>query len=194
VTTSAAARRARQIEERRERIVVAARALAEEQGWEAVTTRRLADAIEYSQPVLYGHFPQGRTEIVTAVALAGFEELAAALSSPSIGAGATDAARVRALLTAYLDFATQNPATYDAMFLLPLVVPFAEADTPVVMKAAFDAIVGTLLRLRRVPDEPEATAEVLWGAMHGLASLHRAGRLSADRDQRVDAFVRVFAP
>nr|WP_225224456.1 ATP-binding cassette domain-containing protein [Cellulomonas sp. JH27-2] len=56
------------------------RALAEERGWEAVTTRRLADAIEYSQPVLYGHFPQGRAEIVTAVALAGFEPSSGAVT------------------------------------------------------------------------------------------------------------------
>src|SRR5690606_13365357 len=75
MTTPAAARRARQLKERRSQIVGAARTLAETEGWDAVTIRRLADAIEYSQPVLYGHFPQGRTEIVTAVALEGFEEL-----------------------------------------------------------------------------------------------------------------------
>src|SRR5690349_17947875 len=93
-----AERRARQVEERKDRIVGAARALAEDEGWDAVTTRRLADAIEYSQPVLYGHFPQGRTQIVTAVALVGFEELAAALAPASLGDDATDVDRVRALV------------------------------------------------------------------------------------------------
>ena len=192
--STAAERRARQIRERRERIVAAARTLAEEQGWEAVTTRRLADAIEYSQPVLYGHFPQGRAEIVTAVALVGFEELTAALSPASLGDGRTDDERVRALVTAYLDFAARHPATYDAMFLLPLVVPFAEDDTPAVMKAGFAAIVDTLQRLELLPAAPETAAEMLWGAMHGLASLHRAGRLSAATDERVEALVRLFAP
>ncbi|MFE6968964.1 TetR/AcrR family transcriptional regulator [Isoptericola sp. NPDC057653] len=194
MTTPAAARRARQVEERRERIVAAARALAEEQGWEAVTTRRLADAIEHSQPVLYGHFPQGRTEIVTAVALAGFEELAAALA-PSAAAQGKDADRVRALVVAYLDFAARHPATYDAMFLLPVVVPFAADDTPAVMKEGFAAIAGTLAGLRHPPADPATAAEMLWSAVHGLASLHRAGRLSADADdRRVDALVRAFAP
>ena len=80
------------------------------------------------------------------------------------------------------------------MFLLPLVVPFAEDDTPEVMKAGFAAIVDTLQRLERLPAEPETTAEMLWGAMHGLASLHRAGRLSAATDDRVEALVRLFAP
>ena len=55
-------------------IVKAARDLAETEGWESVTTRRLADRIEFSQPVLYSHF-EGKDAIVTAVALEGFGEL-----------------------------------------------------------------------------------------------------------------------
>jgi len=37
-------------------IVGTARTLAECEGWDAVTTRRMATEIEYSQPVLYTHF------------------------------------------------------------------------------------------------------------------------------------------
>ncbi|MCA5892315.1 TetR/AcrR family transcriptional regulator [Isoptericola sp. NEAU-Y5] len=185
-------RRARQLSERRDRILAAARDLAEEQGWEAVTTRRLADAIEYSQPVLYGHFPQGRTEIVTAVALTGFEELAVALGS--LGDAGSDAERMRALVRAYLDFAGRHPATYDAMFLLPVLVPFASDDTPAVVRQGFDAITSTLSRLESPPDDVGTAAEVLWGAVHGLAALHRAGRLAAgNEDLRIEALVRLVA-
>jgi AcrR family transcriptional regulator len=38
-------------------IITAARQMAEAEGWDAVTIRRLADRIDYSQPVLYSHFP-----------------------------------------------------------------------------------------------------------------------------------------
>jgi AcrR family transcriptional regulator len=63
----------------RERLIVAtARELAEQQGWDAVTTRRLAERIEYSQPVLYSHF-RGKREIIGAVALQGATEMAAEL-------------------------------------------------------------------------------------------------------------------
>ncbi|WP_369373914.1 TetR/AcrR family transcriptional regulator [Promicromonospora sp. Populi] len=194
MTTPAAARRARQLEERRSRIVGAARALAEEQGWEAVTTRRLADAIEYSQPVLYGHFPQGRTQIVTAVALEGFEELAAALAPSALDDAGSDAERVRALVTAYLDFAERQPATYDAMFLLPVLIPFASDETPAVVRAGFEAIEGTLRRLDNPPAEAPATAEVLWGAIHGVVALGRAGRFpAAHQKERVETLVRLVA-
>ena len=63
----------------RERLIVAtARELAEEQGWDAVTTRRLAERIEYSQPVLYSHF-RGKREIIGAVARQGAAEMAVAV-------------------------------------------------------------------------------------------------------------------
>ena len=71
-------RRERAREERRDLIVRTARDLAETEGWESVTTRRLAEAVDYSQPVLYGHF-KNMDAIAAAVALEGFEELAAAL-------------------------------------------------------------------------------------------------------------------
>src|SRR5262249_56252530 len=70
--------RAQRVAERRQQILDAARDIAEADGWTAVTSRRLADAIGYTQPVLYGHFPGGKTEIMRTVALAGFPELAPA--------------------------------------------------------------------------------------------------------------------
>ena len=66
-------RREREQAERERLIVTAARELAESEGWDAVTTRRLAAEIEYSQPVLYSHF-KGKVAIMTAVALDGFAD------------------------------------------------------------------------------------------------------------------------
>lgn len=192
MATPAATHKARRLAAREERIVAAARALAEERGWEAVTTRRLADAIGYSQPVLYGHFPEGRSQIVTAVALVGFDELTAALSAPDQHASGAD--RVRAIVTTYLDFAERHPATYEAMFSLPIGAPFASEDTPLSLRRGFDAIVGALRALDTPPDDLETAAEVMWGAMHGVATLRRAARFVPEHhERRVDELVRYFA-
>lgn len=192
MTTSEAVHKSRRLAEREARIVAAARSLAEEQGWESVTTRRLADTIEYSQPVLYGHFPDGKSQIITAVALVGFAELAAAMSASDQGASGAD--RVRAVVTAYLDFAERHPATYEAMFRLPIGAPFASLDTPRSMKDGFDAIVAALRTLDRPPADLGTAAEVLWGAMHGVATLRRAARFNPEHDERrVDELVRIFA-
>ena len=79
--------RAQRVAERRQQILDAARAMAEADGWTAVTSRRLADAIGYTQPVLYGHFPGGKTEIMRTVALAGFTELTAATRAAAAASG-----------------------------------------------------------------------------------------------------------
>jgi len=66
-----AERKSRERAEREGRIISAARVIAEKEGWDAVTIRRLAKEIEYSQPVLYSHFAS-RDAIVEAVAVEGF--------------------------------------------------------------------------------------------------------------------------
>jgi AcrR family transcriptional regulator len=86
--------------QRRQVIVNAARELAESEGWEAVTTRRLADRIEYSQPVLHSHF-EGKDAIVSAVAWGWFGELAALLHDANKRARSL-AAKQRAVANTYI--------------------------------------------------------------------------------------------
>src|SRR5215470_13014487 len=134
--------RARRAAERRQQILDAARAVAEADGWTAVTSRRLADAIGYTQPVLYSHFPGGKTEIMRTVALAGFAELADAMRA---AAGRKTGARaIVAVTDAYLDFAAAHPSLYEAMFQLPLDARFAQEDSEAELRAGFNALVAAL--------------------------------------------------
>ncbi|MGD1239289.1 TetR-like C-terminal domain-containing protein [Mycobacterium seoulense] len=167
-------RRERERAARRRLIVTTARKLAEAEGWEAVTTRRLSTEIEYSQPVLYKHF-SGLEHIADAVAVDGFGELADTLRAARAGAGAANDVLTR-VADAYLDFARDNPAVYDAMFTRATNLRFAADDTPPQLEAAFAelrAAVGL------VADEQDADTltEVFWAALHGLVTLTRAGRL-----------------
>ncbi|WP_446044971.1 TetR/AcrR family transcriptional regulator [Streptomyces olivaceus] len=173
----------------RERLIVAtARELAEQQGWDAVTTRRLAERIEYSQPVLYSHF-RGKREIIGAVALEGAAEMAAALRGATAGADGPRA-RVTALARAYLDFAEGNPAVYDAMFRLDGGLAFAREDTPEPLKDAFAALLESLGEVAGDGVHPGLFTEVFWAALHGLATLTRAGRLPPeDAGRRVELLV-----
>ncbi|MGW6981516.1 TetR/AcrR family transcriptional regulator [Streptomyces sp. NPDC054932] len=160
----------------RERLIVAtARELAEQQGWDAVTTRRLAERIEYSQPVLYSHF-RGKREIIGAVALEGAAELAAAVRAAASGAN-SPRERVAALARSYLDFAEHNPAVYDALFQLDGGLAYAQEDTPEPLKDAFAALLECLAEVAGDGVHPGLFTEVFWAALHGLATLTRAGRL-----------------
>ncbi|MFE7328014.1 TetR/AcrR family transcriptional regulator [Streptomyces sp. NPDC057565] len=173
----------------RERLIVAtARELAEQQGWDAVTTRRLAERIEYSQPVLYSHF-RGKREIIGAVALEGAAEMAVAVRAAASAAN-SPRERVAALARAYLDFAERNPAVYDALFQLDGGLAYAQEDTPEPLKDAFAALMESLGEVAGDGVDPGLFTEVFWASLHGLATLTRAGRLlPKDAEQRVELLV-----
>ncbi|MEU9080306.1 TetR/AcrR family transcriptional regulator [Kitasatospora sp. NPDC004745] len=180
-------RRERERAERHQLIISSARELAEAEGWEAVTTRRLAERIEYSQPVLYSHFA-GKTEIVAAVALEGFAELAAALRAVVREADGP-AAAFAAAAHEYLAFGLANPALYDAMFTLATDLPFGRPDSPEPLKEAFAALAGTFAEVAGERD-PEVFTEVGWASLHGLVTLVRGGRLRPGLERaRVDLLV-----
>lgn len=182
-------RRERERAHRHQMIITAARELAETEGWDAVTTRRLAERVEYSQPVLYSHF-HGKDAIVSAVALDGFADLAAHLRDARQAATAPGQA-LRAVCVAYLEFATRRPALYQAMFILPTDLEFATAQTPAALRAGFDEFVSCF-----PPDNErrELLAEVVWSALHGIALLSDSGRIPAARQaERVDLLVTRLA-
>jgi len=181
-------RRARERAARRQLIVDTARQVAEAEGWDAVTTRRLSTEIEYSQPVLYKHF-SGMDAVAAAVAIDGFAELAGQLRAARTDAQTPNEALTR-MARAYLDFARDNPAVYDAMFTGRATLRFAQEDTPPELVAAF----GELRQaISAMTDDADTLTEVFWAALHGLTSLTRGGRLRPDYErERVDALIARF--
>ena len=180
-------RRARERAARRRLIISTARQLAEAEGWDAVTTRRLSAEIEYSQPVLYKHFA-GMEGIVASVAVQGFAELGDALSAARSGAadGRDGMARVA---HAFTGFARDNQALFDAMFTRATTLPFAADDTPPELNVAFDELRAAVDMVAGARD-PDTLAEVVWAALHGLITLDRSGRLRPEfRDERIDILV-----
>jgi len=184
-------RRARDRAARRQLITDTARKLAEDEGWDAVTTRRLSTEIEYSQPVLYKHF-SSMDGIVAAVAVQGFGELADALAAAR--RGATDGQDALARVAhAFIRFARDNPALFDAMFTRATTLPFAADDTPPELNAAFAELRAAVDLVAGTRDADTLT-EVLWAALHGLITLDRGGRLRPEYQAvRVDLLVDQFS-
>lgn len=184
-------RRARDRAARRRLITKTARNLAEAEGWEAVTTRRLSTEIEYSQPVLYKHFAS-MDDITAAVAIEGFGELTEALARARSDA-ATPERALQQMAHAYIDFARENPALYAAMFTRSTTLRFAAPETPQPMSAAFTELREVLAPLAGDKDLDTVT-EVLWSALHGLTTLTQSGRLrDGHESDRVDLLVAQFS-
>lgn len=185
-------RRTRERAQRRATILDAARALAESHGWDAVTTRRLAERIEYSQPVLYSHFAS-KSDIVDAVAREGFADLAADLRA-RVDTAPDRRAALAGAAEGYLAFARDRPAVYAAMFTGPTSLPFAAPDTPSELLAGFAALRDALAGVAVDPAEIDLRTELLWSTLHGLATLTAAGRVPREaEDARLALLVRSLA-
>jgi AcrR family transcriptional regulator len=182
-------RRARERAARHRLILDTARTLAESEGWDAVTTRRLSTEIEYSQPVLYKHFPSMEA-IAEALAIDGFGELAHALRAARTSA--TTANPLIPMAHAYLSFARDNPALYDAMFLRATRLRFAAEDTPAPLVEAFGELRAAIAAVSDGRDVDTLT-EVLWATLHGLIMLDRGGRLRPDHGtERIELLATQF--
>jgi len=183
---TAQTRRERQRAERHQLIIDTAREIAETQGWEAVTVRRLADAIEYSQPVLYSHFAN-RDAIVAAVAEQGCAELAVQARRLREATDTPERA-LTAVAGGYLEFARRSPALYDAMFVQQVDLKFGP-EAPQALRDAFAELVAVFAPFAGDADV-ETFTEVAWSALHGLATLDHDGRLRPNfRDQRLSLLV-----
>lgn len=183
---SIAERKAREKDEREQRIKQAARRIASDEGWNAVTIRRLADEIEYSQPVIYSHF-KNRDAIVSAVAVDGFGEIARLLHVARESSG-NERLALENVVTAYIDFALNQSALYEAMLVLSGGLRFAQPDAQTELRDAFSALASVVAPFCK---EVETATETLWAALHGAAELERHGRIRpASRAHRLGLIVQ----
>jgi Transcriptional regulator len=97
-----------------QRIATAARRLLDKEGADAVTMRRVANAVGITPMAVYRHYPN-RAGLLNALADAGFDELAARLAEVR-GAGDIEK-RLAKILNIYLEHALQNPRLFELMFL-----------------------------------------------------------------------------
>lgn len=184
-------RRERERADRRRLILTTARTLAEAEGWDAVTTRRLSTEIEYSQPVLYKHFA-GLDHIAEALAIDGFGELAELLRTARVDAESAEDP-LTPVAHAYLEFAHANSALYEAMFTRATKLSFGAGDTPPALTAAFSEIRAAIAVVAGPEGDADTLTEVFWAALHGLTTLTRTDRLRQDHAaERVRLLVARF--
>ncbi|MFJ3091583.1 TetR/AcrR family transcriptional regulator [Streptomyces sp. NPDC086838] len=176
-------RRLREQANRHQLILATAREMAEEEGWDNVTTRRLADRIEYSQPVLYQHF-KNKDAIVHAVATEGLVELASVLRAARPESGGPREA-LHAVARAYTAFAARWPALYQAMLVLDTGEERGDEREPQPLLDVMAEIQEAVEPLAEGRD-PRVLAEVVWSAWHGLVTLTGGARLTeAGTDERL---------
>ncbi|MCP2342556.1 TetR/AcrR family transcriptional regulator [Actinomadura rupiterrae] len=180
--SASAQRRERERRQMRARLLEAAREIAAEDGWNAVTIRGIATRLEYAPPILYQHF-SSKEALLTELMAVGFAELAGRLRTASDGPAD---GRLTAMAEAYWTFAFASPELYQAMNGMDG-VPFGTADTPQEAKDTFrtfrTALEGIAEARGAELADPVAAADTLWALLHGSVSLAMAGRIAGGRER-----------
>ena len=165
-------RRQREKTQVREKILDAALEFFAREGVEGVTMRALADAIEYSPPVIYAHF-RDKDAIIRELCNRQIRGLAQAFST----FGALDPVeRLRRIGYAYTDFAVQHPSHFRFLFLTEHALPDELGDDPEQNAYAFlkqtvkDGLAAGVFRAGYT--DAEEIAQLCWGSAHGLVALH----------------------
>ena len=172
-------RRARHKEELRRKILDAARAIIMEEGFAALTMRRIAERIDYSPAAIYLHFTD-REEIARDLSREGFGELLQCLQPTS--AAVDPWVRLREISRAYVSFGMAHPETYklifmeDARYMKAIFArkePVTENDPAtesfrILFRAAQDLKQAGLTNKQI---EPLELTETIWTAVHGIVSL-----------------------
>ncbi len=169
-------RREREKSDLRGKILSAARELFAEKGYEAVTMREIADRIEYSPTAIYHHFDDKLT-LCSELCGSDFVDFGGHFAKAQNVADPIE--RLRAMGLVYLRFAADHPNHYRFLFLTPMppmnpmdkILASPEADSySMVRQACQEAMDKGLIR----PEfkDAEEMAQILWGTLHGLVSLH----------------------
>jgi AcrR family transcriptional regulator len=166
-------RRLRQKEEVRASILDTAWEMVVTEGWQSFSIRKVADAIEYSVPVIYSHF-ENKDAILLEFNRKGFELLVKALAVAKAGKE-KPADQIRAMGRAYWNFAFANKEYYQLMFGLGI----PTCDTAVKIPALADfneviisSIVGMVAAGKTPSFNPWLKYQSFWSMLHGLVSIN----------------------
>jgi AcrR family transcriptional regulator len=169
-------RREREREQMRALLLDTARSIAAEQGWQAVTIRRIADRIEYTSPVIYQYF-SGKDALVAEVMCVGFRDIAdritATMAEPV-------ERRLTASASAFWAFAFAAPELYQAMSGQAGVSFDGDEMPPEVQQgfAAFYSVLESVAAARGAQlSDPSAAVHTIWAYLHGFVSLTMSGRV-----------------
>ena len=165
------------------KILDAAQRLHDEQGFDAVSMRNVADAVGVVPAAIYRHY-KDKDALLNAMVDAGFE----LLETYFLGAR-----NVNALMRRFVQFALEQPRLYQLMFQRERknVRKFPD-DFRAGRSRSFtmleDAVAAAMKRGDYRKGDPLETAFTIWAQAHGLISMYTLGRFSGDAAQ----FVRFY--
>lgn len=156
-------------------IIKTAREIAADEGWSAVTVRKVAQSIGYTAPIIYEHFGS-KDEMLDQILRYGYDLLFANMQE-AVKSKTDNEDRVRAIAKAYWDFAHETPELYFLMYGMC----GAKATTDKARDYAMPMvklITEEMIRFNPERINTENVALVMvqaWSFVHGMISLEVLG-------------------
>ncbi|HEV2353632.1 MAG TPA: TetR/AcrR family transcriptional regulator [Puia sp.] len=166
-------RKRRQKDEVRASILETAWEIILSEGWQMFSIRKVADAIEYSVPVIYSHF-ENKDAILLEFSKKGFQLLANSLVRAKLGK-AEPAEQIRAMGRAYWNFAFSNKEYYQLMFGLGIPTCDTASRIPALAEinhAIMESIAAMGTPGKRPAFDPWLKYQSFWSMLHGLVSIN----------------------
>lgn len=168
-------RRLRQKEEVRSAILTTGWQMVKKEGWQSLSIRKIADAIEYSVPVIYDHF-ENKEAILFQFAKEGFQLLTKKMKAGK-EKSEDPAEQIKAMAEAYWNFAFKNKEHYQLMFGLGI---SCDIERCLPEKVEFrnlmmETIQSLLSKNKKTEINVCLKYHTLWSVMHGLVSIKMMG-------------------
>ena len=176
-------RRQREKQEVRDTILAASWKLVKDEGWESLSIRKIADAIEYSIPVIYDHFPS-KEAILVEIGKDGFKLLSRKLERAKEKHEGS-AKQLKAIAEAYWDFAEKNKEYYQLMYGVGMAGCEMEncvGDANDFRKLITAPISDLISKGKHPKANPCLKYHTFWSILHGLIAI-RMGSATAVWDQ-----------
>lgn len=174
-------------QEMRQSILSAAREIAAEEGWQAVTTRKVAERIEYSQPTIYEYF-ENKEAMLLALLRSGYQQLVTVMQEAFASTDDPEA-RLLAMTEAYWDFAFRSPELFQVMHGLAGISfgRYGHPDTPVEVKQSFGLAREAMEQWAQARGVERADitdlVEARRSLLHGFITLALARRIAGGPDR-----------
>jgi AcrR family transcriptional regulator len=172
-------------EETRANILEAAYKIVKEEGWQALSMRKIADEIEYTAPIIYEYF-SNKEAILAELNKKGYLYLAKEMEEAR-DKYELPAQQLEAMWMAYWNFAFKKKELYQLMFGVSMncctgqKTPEAEGPANLV-----NQVIRQLMAGKDVP-ETEVCRKyyTLWSVVHGLVSINLVNRGDSDEINRL---------
>ncbi len=176
-------RRTRQKEELRTLILEEAWEIVKAEGWQALSIRKIADAIEYSVPVVYSHF-ENKEAILMEFTRQGFRQLNKKLKK-AMTSVKDPFQQVELMAKAYRDFAFRQKEYYQIMFGLgiPACDKVNEVEEIKIMSDMFiEVIENSLTNGTNKKADKFLKFHTFWSILHGIVSIQMVGTSGHSND------------